>query len=71
MYRTQEAIVQNLRDAGCDPETIECFLAQYEKGSTKEVLKLLALHRRGLLNALHEEQKKIDCLDYLVYHFQK
>lgn len=30
-------------------------------------LVLLEKHRKKLLDAVHENQKKIDCLDYLIY----
>ena len=42
-----------------------------ESGKMAEGLKLLAVHRRSLLNHLHEEQKRIDCLDYLVWQMEK
>ncbi len=35
------------------------------------MLPQLAKHRRVLLDALHREQKRIDCLDYLVYTIEK
>lgn len=66
-----DTIVQNLRDAGCSDETISDFLRDLRGGKTAEGLKLLAAHRRVLLNRLHEEQKQIDCLDYLVWQMEK
>ena len=33
--------------------------------------KSLQCHRCCLLDKLHEEQKKIDCLDYLIYTLKK
>ena len=66
-----EKIIQNLKDAGCGPKTVEQFLALEEKGQTKEQLKLLAQHREQLLDRVHREEKRIDCLDYLVYQIEK
>ena len=66
-YRTQEDIVQNLRDAGCDEDIISKFLECVEKGKKPESLRLLKRQRSELLDAVHKEQRKIDCLDYLVY----
>lgn len=66
-----EAIVQNLKDAGCSSDTISDFMEDIEGGNTAEGLRLLALHRRSLLDHLHEEQKRIDCLDYLVWQMEK
>ena len=66
-YGSREAVIQNLRDAGCAPDIIECCVACMEQGKKKELLKRLEEHRRGLLHKVHEEEKHIDCLDYLVY----
>lgn len=65
-----EAIIQNLKDAGCDSDTIEKFMADLQKGKEANSLKLLAVHRKNLLDSLHREQKCIDCLDYLVYQMK-
>lgn len=62
---------QNLIDAGCDKQTTEDCLACFEEGNEKKLLLELAKHRRSLLEALHKEQKHIDCLDYLVYTIQR
>lgn len=66
-----QAVVQNLRDAGCDEETVERFLALEAAGDRREQLRLLARHRRQLLERVHREERRIDCLDYLVYQIQK
>ncbi len=66
-----QAVIQNLEDAGCDPETVEEFLALDVEGKTGEQLKLLARQRRQLLDRVHREEKRIDCLDYLAYQLNK
>ena len=66
-----QAVIQNLEDAGCDPETVEEFLALDGEGQTGEQLKLLARQRRQLLDRVHREEKRIDCLDYLAYQLNK
>ena len=38
---------------------------------TKEMYQFLKLHRCKLLKTVHQEQKKIDYLDYLVYMLKK
>lgn len=68
---SSESIIQNLKDAGCDSETIEKFMADLQKGEDANGLKRLADHRKNLLDSLHREQKCIDCLDYLVYQMKK
>lgn len=69
--QSKEAIIQNLRDAGCDAETIEGFMADMQKGKEECGLKRLAVHRKNLLDSMHNEQKRIDCLDYLIYKIKK
>jgi hypothetical protein len=69
--RDEGAVAQNLKDAGCDENTIADFMQKLRQGNELEGLKILQLHRRFLLNQLHDEQKKIDCLDYLVYKISK
>lgn len=62
---------ENLKDAGCDQDTIfRCeALAQGEmKG---ELMRVLSQHRRTLLDTVHENQRRIDCLDYLMYQIEK
>lgn len=70
-YRTEEAIVQNLKDAGCDQATIQIFLDDLRGGEQLKVMRLLEKHRRTLLDNLRQEQKRIDCLDYLLFMLQK
>lgn len=65
--KADDVIIQNLKDAGCDTETIENFMSDLQKGDEKSSLKRLSVHRKKLLDSLHKEQKCIDCLDYLVY----
>lgn len=67
----EELVIQNLEDAGCGPETIHNFICRCNAGKTAEALRLLACHRRQLLEELHREQKRIDCLDYLVYQINR
>ncbi len=70
-YGSREAVIQNLKDAGCAPDIIECCIACMEQGKKKELLKRLSDHRNGLLHKVHEEEKHIDCLDYLVYQIRR
>lgn len=68
---TLQEIIQNLEDAGCDRETAERFITLEGTGDTQEQLKLLSIHRKRLLDRIHSEENRIDCLDYLVYQLQK
>lgn len=68
---TTQALLDNLEEAGCGPEFSERFLALESAGQYREQLKLLSDHRRHLLDCLHREERRIDCLDYLVYQLEK
>lgn len=67
----QERTIQNMRDAGCNEDTINSFLLYYQADDVKGELKILASHRQTLLDKIHKGQKEIDCLDYLVYQIEK
>lgn len=70
-YCSEDVIIQNLKDAGCDQTTIQVFLADLHGGKQSNGIRLLERHRRTLLDVLHQEQKRIDCLDYLLFILQK
>ena len=40
------AVMQNLRDAGCDTKTVDRFMELEEEGDIRGQLDLLATHRR-------------------------
>ena len=71
MKTSQEAVEQNLKDAGCGRETIGRCLECFQQGRVEEQLQLLSQQRGRLLEKLHTQQKQIDCLDYLVYQLEK
>ncbi|MEY8392657.1 hypothetical protein D3Z36_09820 [Lachnospiraceae bacterium] len=66
-YSGEEAVIQNMRDAGCSQDIIERCLACIAQGNKKGLLDLLNEHRESILSKVHEEEKQIDCLDYLVF----
>ena len=68
---TAQALLENLEDTGCGPEVTKRFLTLEKTGQHQEQLKLLSEHRRHLLDCLHREERRIDCLDYLVYQLEK
>lgn len=70
-YRSEDALIQNLEDAGCDQATIQIFLTDLHSGEPSRGIRLLEQHRRALLDVLHRQQKRIDCLDYLLFMLQK
>lgn len=70
-YRSDKDIIQNLRDAGCDDATIQCFMEKIQSDKQAQGVQLLQKHRCSLLDKLHKDQKQIDCLDYLLFMVKK
>ena len=67
---SREAVIQNLEDAGCENEMIQDFLGCLEKGQQERQLALLEHQREYLLGRVHTDEKRISCLDYLIYQIQ-
>ena len=58
---------ENLRDAGCD----EALIAELDAlPSSCARLCRLKTYRRDLLDGIHAEQRKLECLDYLIYRLR-
>lgn len=64
-------ILQNLKDADCNEALITKFFELAKDNKTQEQLLLLSKHRVDLLNLLNESQKKIDCLDFLIFKMKQ
>ena len=67
----QAILRENLKDAGCDLDMIcRCELLAQDKKKA-DLMRILSQHRRALLDAVHENERRIDCLDYLIYQMKK
>lgn len=64
-------ILQNLKDADCPKELIEEFFRMKEAGLNNQLVQLLYTQKTRLLESLHESQKKVDCLDYLIFQINR
>lgn len=60
-----EELRKNLEAAGCSKR----FIAEYAAslGDSERCARMLAAHRKALLDRIHREEQQIRCLDYLVY----
>lgn len=67
---SRESIIQNLRDSGCEAEMIQDFLEWFDKGYPAKQLELLEDQREYLLGRVHMDERRIYCLDYLIYQIQ-
>ena len=68
---TDGILRQNLVDAGCGPDIVRQCMALARKQDRDGLIRVLFRHRRALLDTLHQSEKQIDCLDYLVYVLEK
>ena len=68
---SRESVIQNLEDAGCETEMIRNFLVWFDKGQQAKQLELLEHQREYLLGRVHTDERRISCLDYLIYQIQR
>ena len=61
-----EKILTNLRDAGCGNAEVEKAKQLYESGDAKVLLRYFRKCRCSRMEELHESQRKVDCLDFLI-----
>lgn len=69
----QIALVLNLKQAGLDNNTIKEYLVLIKKGKSTSKIRIdvLKKQRNKILDMIHEQQKHIDCLDFLVYQLKQ
>lgn len=67
----RQAVAQNLRDAGCPETDVARMMQLLDEGRTAELVQSLKCQRCRLIEDLHKQQKKVDCLDYLIYQLKK
>ena len=67
---SRESVIQNLEDAGCETEMLRNFLGWFDKGQQAKQLELLEHQREYLLGRVHMDERRISCLDYLIYQIQ-
>ena len=73
---TKEQLIQGLSDAGCTMEAAEQIGSLYETGSYREMLHQMKLHqmkvqRCTLIEQMHESQRKVDRMDFLIRNQEK
>ena len=66
MTEELEKILTNLSDAGCASEEQEKAKRLYEAGDTKALIRYFRKCRCRRMEELHESQRKVDCLDFLI-----
>ena len=71
-----QAVLQNLLDAGCQEDVIKQYCELEAQPRSIDLIRrdqkmLLARQRKELLDDLHQCQRKIDCLDFLLYQMNQ
>ncbi len=64
------SLYQNLLDTGCGAERAKQYEKLAEDGKWSKLLRELSEQKKHLLSSLHESEKQIDCLDFLVYEIK-
>lgn len=68
---TDEDLYQSFLDAGCSEDTSRYCITLVHNSEWSRLCSELAKQKTLLLSVLHEKEKQIDCLDYLVYEIKK
>jgi hypothetical protein len=66
MKQELKKILTNMEDAGCGGEELEKAKRLYEAGDTDALIRYFRKCRCSRMEELHESQRKVDCLDYLI-----
>ena len=66
-----KALIDNLTENGCHSEGVSRAKALYEAGDMDALIKHLRKCRCYLVEEMHDSQKKVDRMDYLIRQAQK
>ena len=66
-----KALIENLKDSGCPAEGTRRAKALYEAGDIDGLVKHLRKCRCDLVEEMHDSQRKVDRMDYLIRQAQK
>ena len=66
-----DAVRENLQDAGCREEDIAFIVNCLDQGRTDDAVAAMRKCRCERMEILHEEARKVDCLDYLIRKSEK
>ena len=71
MSEQLENLTRALTDLGCGETAIRQAEYLLEAGQTDALIRHLRLCRCELMEQLHESQKRVDCMDYLIRQTEK
>ena len=67
----KEQLIQGLSDAGCNEEAAERISRLCEAGSYDEALHQMKVQRCALVEQMHESQRKVDYMGFLIRKQEK
>jgi hypothetical protein len=62
----EEALKACLEETGTDREIIMRAVGLYRSGQGNDLVRLLKAQRCGLVEEMHESQRRVDRIDYLI-----
>ncbi len=71
VYKSEDDIIQNLKDAGCSSKQIKELMELYREGKKDKIYSIMEKHRYEVLNNIHKNEKQIDCIDYFIYQMKR
>ena len=66
MNEELEVILAGLSDAGCGRKELQRAKMLYEAGDPDTLIRYFRKCRCSRMEELHESQRKVDCLDFLI-----
>ena len=67
----ENTVERNLMDAGCSNASAAAVDELYRAGRFLDALHEMKVIRCGLMEELHQSQRRVDCLDYLIRQTEK
>lgn len=67
----EKAVKSNLLDAGCSDHSAAFVDRLVQAGRLSDALHEMKVIRCDLMEALHQSQRRVDCLDYLIRKTEK
>ena len=66
-----EQLMQGLSDAGCSEKASALICSLFENGRYMEMLHQMKKQRCELIDEMHESQRRVDHMDYLIHAQEK
>ena len=67
----EQAVKENLVNAGCPEESAQTVARLIKAGQVRDALHEMRIIRCDLMEELHQNQRRVDCLDYLIRQTEK